>query len=256
MTRPSQRIPRHSAFVQHSAFILAALLSAGLAQAFPKPGPTPHTWQFTFQHSVPKRIVVIPRGSDRPQAYWYMTYTIGNPDRAEHTFVPTFQLLTEDGLLIRSDGKRYETVNGEVREVKRKITLNGKTEEVSEMVPQLVLDTIRRVEKNPAIQSTNQITGPIRPGADEAKDGVAIWPEPNPRMGQFSIFVTGLSGDLVSMKKVGTDYVEMKKDEIPQKTDDVILLRRTLELQYKLLGDDKYPGRDALEKISEEWVYR
>ena len=247
MTRPSHRF---------LLSLAAVLISAGLSHAFPKPGPTPRSWQFTFQHSAPKCIVVTPRGSDRPQAYWYMTYTIGNPGRDEHAFVPSFELLTEDGLTIRSDGKRYETINGEVREVKRRITVNGKSEEVSEMIPQVVLETIRQVEKNPAIQSTNQITGPIRPGADEAKDGVAIWPEPNPRMGRFSIFVTGLSGEVVGMKKVGDDFVEMKKDEIPQKTDTVVNLRRTLELQYKLLGDDKYPGRDALERISEEWIYR
>ncbi len=235
---------------------ICMLFLAGVAQAFPKPGLTPRSWQFVFEHSAPKRIVVTPKGSDRPQAYWYITYTVSNPGPEAQSFRPIFEMICEDGLVIRSDGKRYERVNGEVREVKRTITLNGKKHEITEMIPPVVLETIRLRERNPSLQSTIEIVGTLRSGADEAKDGVAIWPEPSPRMGQFSIVVTGLSGEIVAMKQVGNDYVEMAKDEIPGKDEKIVILRRTYRMRYQQLGDDKYPGDDRLDRLGEEWIYR
>jgi len=247
MIRPLQRFLLSAACV---------LLPAAAAQAFPKPGLTPRSWQLVFEHSAPRRIVVTPKGSDRPQAYWYITYTVSNPGPEAQAFRPIFEMVGEDGLVVRSDGKRYERVDGEVREVKRTITINGKKHEIVEMIPPVVLETIRIRERNPSLQSTIEIVGALRSGADEAKDGVAIWPEPSPRMGQFSIFVTGLSGENVTMKQVGGEYVEMKKDEIPGKDDKIVILRRTYQMRYQQLGDDRYPGDDRVERLGEEWIYR
>lgn len=236
--------------------ICLVLTLAGFALAYPKPGPTPHTWQFVFDHSRPKRLVIRPPGSEKPEAYWYMTYTISNPSRQAQAFNPIFELVTDDGLVIRSDGKRYETVDGQVREVMRTITVNGQKQQVADMIPQVVLDTIRIREKNPSLKSVNQIAGTLRSGTDEAKEGVAIWPEPSPRMGQFAIYATGLSGDIVTLKQAGNDFVEIPKDEVPAKTDKLLILRRTLQMKYQQLGDEKNPGDDRLDGVGEEWVYR
>jgi hypothetical protein len=229
-------------------------LAGTLPAAVPPAGPNPLTWQFTFDYSIPKRLVITPRGADKAQAYWYVTYTISNRGRQAEQFNPIFEMVTDDGLVIRSDDKRYEMVDGQVREVKRTLVTRGAKNEITERIPQDVLTTIRDREKNPSLQSVNQISGPLRAGPDEARQGVAIFPEPKPRMGQFSIFVAGLSGDLIDLKKVGTDYVERKKDEMPA-SDDVIL-RRTYQIRCQVLGDDKYPGEHRLERVGEGWVYR
>ena len=156
MTRPAYRV---------FLCIGCVLALAGSSQAFPKPGPTPRSWQFAFDHGVPKRVLITPKGSDRPQAYWYMTYTVSNPGLKQQDFYPSFDLATGDGLVIRSDGKRYETVNGEVREVKRTVTIDGKKHEITDMIPQAVIEAIRLREKNPSLKSVNQIAGPLRVGA-------------------------------------------------------------------------------------------
>jgi hypothetical protein len=226
------------------------------SRAIPPTGPNPLTWQFAFTHSEPKRLVITPPGADKPQAYWYITYAITNPGTQARLFYPKFELVTEDGFVIRSDGKRYETVNGQVREAKRTVTIGGQTQEITDMVPDKVLSTIRALEKNPALQSVNQIIGSVRPGPDEAKQGVAIFPEPNPRMGRFAIFAAGLSGDTVAMKRVGTDLVPLKKDEVPDPTNKPIILQRTYQMRFHLSGDAKFPGDDHVANVGEGWIYR
>lgn len=245
MTRPS-----------HLLSVACILFSAAVANAVPRPGPTPRSWQFVFEHGMPKRIVITPPGADRPQAYWYLTYTVSNPGPKEQSFNPTFEMVMDDGLVIRSDGKRYETVNGQTREVTRKATIDGKVQDVPETIPPIVLEAIRQHERNKSLQSVYQIAGALRAGRDEAKEGVAIWPEPNPRMGKFSLYVTGLSGEIVTMKQVGNDFVELKKDELPGKDDKLTILRRTLQIRYQMEGDERNPGNDRLEQVAEEWVYR
>ena len=73
------------------------------------------------------------------------------------------------------------------------------------------------------------------------KDSVAIWEEPLARMGNFSIFVQGLSGEAVTIK--GPD----NKD---------VILRKTLQLNYLIRGDEAFPGQNEVNVQSEDWVMR
>ena len=61
------------------------------------------------------------------------------------------------------------------------------------------------------------------------------------RMGRFSIFVTGLSGENATVK--GPD-------------DKDVILRKTLQLNYLIRGDEVYPGEDEVNDDSQEWVMR
>jgi hypothetical protein len=88
----------------------------------------------------------------------------------------------------------------------------------------------------------------IRVGEDEAKDGVAIWEEPLPRMGDFTIFISGLSGETLTMKDAAG--AELKGPD-----GKPIILRKTLQLDYTLPGDER--ADDALVKpVGEQWVMR
>ena len=61
------------------------------------------------------------------------------------------------------------------------------------------------------------------------------------RMGHFSIFVSGLSGETATVKdKDGKDQI----------------LRKTLQLNYLIRGDDIYPGEDEVNENPSEWVMR
>lgn len=200
---------------------LALLISAVIAAAsvplraeYPKPSPYPKSWELEFEHGKPKRIVVQAAGTNAPRAYWYLTYTITNNTDQEQLFLPSFELLTEDGKVVRNDKR----------------------------IPAAVFDEIKRREGTRFLETAAQVGGQLRIGSDQARDSVAIWPEPSPEMGQFSIFVSGLSGEIAMLKG-------------PSTTQPVIL-RKTLQLNYIVRGDDVYPGEDEVNENPEEWVMR
>ena len=187
---------------------------------YPKPSPYPISWELKFQHDMPKRVVVNVPGSG-PTPYWYMTYTVTNNTDQERTFLPFFELVTKDGKVVRSDRN----------------------------IPAIVFNAIKAREKKQLLEPFTKIGGEILLGEDQAKDGVAIWEEPTARMGQFSIYCGNLSGEAVHLK-----------DEAGQPVKDAegkpIILRKTLQLNYLIRGDDVYPGEDDVNENPEEWVMR
>jgi hypothetical protein len=210
-----------------SMMLLGFLLLAPIARAadegpgsFPKPSPYPITWEFKFRHSAPKRIVV-DAGNGAPQAYWYMTYTVTNKTDQERTFLPVFEMMTDDGKVIRSD--------------------RG--------IPMKVFTQIKAREKNNLLEHFTQIGGEIRLGEDEARDGVAIWKEPMAEMGSFSIFLTGLSGENARLK-------DAEGKDVKDADGQSIILRKTLQMNYFVRGDEVYPGLDEVNTRPETWVMR
>ncbi len=142
--------------MQHTPRFLVGLLLLGLfgvagnarGEGYPKPSPYPKTWELTFEHSKPKRIVVETDADTVPHAYWYLTYTVTNNTKQEQLFLPLFEMVMQDGTVIRSDND----------------------------IPKTVFDTIRKDEGNDLMVNAAMIGGELRLGQDEAKDGVAIWP--------------------------------------------------------------------------------
>jgi hypothetical protein len=211
---------------------LAAAAPSARAGDYPEPSPYPIAWELKFDHSKPKRIVVqIP--NQGPRAFWYVTYTVTNESQDDQSFLPVFEMLTRDGKVIRSD----------------------------KGVPFQVFDAIKRKEGNRYLLPNSKIGGVLRVGEDQSRDGVAIWPEPMAEMGSFSIFVTGLSGETVTMKMVDGKPVRVKPENISQelkgvKPEDVVILRKTLQLNHVIYGDDRFPGLDEVNVKQEQWVMR
>ena len=215
--------------------LLAARVS--LAEPdFPTPSPYPISWELKFEHGTPHRIAVDVTDSNTPRAYWYMTYTVTNEGDKEQRFYPQIELLTADGKLHASD----------------------------ERTPKKVFDEIRLATHDKFLEPYTSISGPIRLGPAEARDGVAVWPETQPRMEHFSIFVTGLSGEAVIMKLVDGKLTKVDQQQdmySPDKEDELLkkgltILRKTLQLKYYIRGDEVYPGEDEVNKDGEEWIMR
>jgi hypothetical protein len=199
-----------------SLFLAAALtlfLASATSAAFPKPSIYPISWELKFTHATPKRIVVNVPGESVPQAFWYMTYTVENDGKEERMFLPDFQIALQDGRTIRSDNN----------------------------ISPVVFEAIKHQANDPLLQPYLKIAGLLRVGEDEAKDGVAIWREPMPRLEHFSIFVQGLSGEAVT--------VQGPKDK-------PVILRKTLQLNYIYRGDEFYPGLTQVDQDSQDWVMR
>lgn len=191
----------------------AAATSTDKAPAYPTPSINQVAWQIDFTHGLPQRIVVQVPGEETPKAYWYLTYHVTNNTDTERTFLPVFEMLTSEGKVFRSDNN----------------------------IAPVVFESIKAREKNQFLEPALSIAGVLRLGEDQAKDGVAIWEEPMPEMGSFSIFVGGLSGEAQTVKGPG---------------DKDVILRKSLQLDYVIFGDEVYPGEDKVHAKGETWVMR
>ena len=142
-----------------------------------------------------------------------MTYVVTNTTDQERMFLPCFEMLTQDGKIARSD----------------------------KSIPLKVFEAIKAREGKRFLEQGTQVAGEIRLGEDEAKSGVAIWPEPMLEMGSFTIFLSGLSGETATVKDA---------------TNKDLILRKTLQMNYLIRGDEVYPGEDAVNQNAETWVMR
>lgn len=221
--------------IRHTLCLGALILTPAFAQTAPpeKPVPpaypVPHvyalSWELKFEHGKPQRIVVNGR------AYWYLTYLVTNKTDREQQWLPSFEMLTDKGDVVKSDGKD---------------------------IPSGVFEAIKRREKKELLEPAAKVAGTLRTGDAEAKESVAIWTEPNPEMGRFSIFVQGLSGEVRSFKRVDNALVELKQgaDFKDVKPEDLVILRKTLQLNYIIHGDEVYPGEDVVNENPSRWVMR
>lgn len=198
------------------------------AHAFPKPSVYPITWQLKFSHGEPKRIVVKPRGSNSAQAFWYMTFTVTNLTDEEQRFLPVFEMVTGDGKVIRSD----------------------------KGISPDVFDAVKAREHSKLLEPIDKIAGRLLIGEDQARDGVAIWPEPSTRMGTFQIFVGGLSGEEVTLKNGEAYTIKDWTKVTEEEKKSLITVRKTLQLTYQIPGDENHPEEHPVIAKGEEWVMR
>ncbi len=207
-------------------------VAAPRAGDFPEPSPYPITWELKFEHGRPKRIVVTVPGR-APQAYWYMTYRVTNETGQEQLFLPEFEMLTSDGKVIRSD----KSIHGRV------------------------FQQIKEAEGSRLLERPSAVMGKLRAGEDQARDSVAIWKEPMLEMGEFSIFVTGLSGESVTYKTVDGELVKIDPRNAAEEMKGVakeqfVTLSKTLKIDHVVYGDERHADRAEVTPKGERWVMR
>lgn len=202
-----------------AVLIFAATVTA-LAD-FPKPSPYPVTWELEFDADPPRRLVMTVPGSSTPKVFWYMTYTVTNKSNQEQTFLPFFEMLSSEGHVMRSDRN----------------------------IPPVVFDRIKRVTARRFLEPWTAIGGEIRIGEDEARDGVAIWEEPAVRMGAFSVFVGGLSGETAIAK-------DARGAELKDADGNPVILRKTLRLNFEVPGDERFASDAEIKEVGREWIMR
>jgi len=211
-------------------FVLGlAAAFAGLAaakEAFPTPSVIATTWELEFELQTPQSMTIRLPGEDKARTYWYMLYTVTNRTGADRVFVPSFTMYTETGQILRAGMG----------------------------VPSALFQEVQKRHNNPLLIDMAAITGRLLQGEDNAKDGVAIWPDFDPAARRFDIFIGGLSGERVSLDlPVPVKGVDAKGKTI-SKTK--VVLTKTMQLTYFLPGEAAARVRTAPRLTGKQWVMR
>ncbi len=182
--------------------------------------PDSKVWVLDFKFKDPRIIkVAVPGRGER--VCWYLWYQVTNFTKEPHTFIPDFEFVTRDKNLVYHD----------------------------QILPK-VQEAVRRLEdptdylkiKNSVTIAADPIP-PSKPNAPRPVTGVAIWDDVDPDANVYSIFVSGLSNGWAVT------------DPIPPSTKPVVR-RKTLQLDFKRLGDRYNLRSEDVRFLRSEWIYR
>ena len=203
---------------------------AASAMAAPKPAEIPAYWQLEIDHDPLRPIQIQVLGESSPRIFWYLRYTVTNHTGADQIFVPEFILYTDTGQVLRAGRK----------------------------IPPVVFDEIKKLHNDPLLTDLPGMAGKILQGNDNAKSGVAIWPDFDPAAGAFDVFAGGLSGETAEIRlptpirTVEREYGRGEKEVVRTK----IILSKTLRLHYGIPGEAAARLTTPVRLISKSWIMR
>ncbi|MEX2670838.1 MAG: hypothetical protein WD294_01880 [Phycisphaeraceae bacterium] len=199
-----------------AALLLAIFSPTAEAQhtRAPQPDIVPSSWELDFKYSKPRVIAVRIPGEDVTHHYWYMTYEVVNRTGEDQYFVPEFTIVTDAGDVL----------------------------DANQGIAPYVVKTIQNREANPLLQSPTEVIGRLLQGADNARDGMAIWRMPEHNVRNLRLFTAGLSGE-----------VHIVEDP---STGEELSLRKTLMVEYDLPGSGENMRRKEFLERDSEWVVR
>lgn len=204
-----------------------------------KPKVGSKLWVLDFKMK-PLRSIKVNVPGRGEQTCYYLWYQVINKTAEPHTFVPDFELVTQDTRMTYRD----------------------------EILPRVQDAIIAREDPAGVLSIKNSVTmtrDPIPPSRPMALPkpvtGVAIWTDPNeplvndtdevkakkkdtPKLTDsnfFSIFIAGLSNGWAETEAVGGESV---------------IRRKTLQLKFRRFGDGKLRRDEDLRYIEPEWLYR
>ncbi len=216
-----------------AAIAVLAMIGAviGLAVAGPSPSDVPVTWELdVYLPDVALPIVVTLPGSDEESVFWYLRYEVTNDTGEDREFTPVIDLTTNTGHIIRAGTN----------------------------TPTLVYERIKALYNQPLLKNMPAMAGRFLQGDDNAKMGVAIWPDFDGDAGQIDIFITGLSGEMQIVKlpnPVEQTVTDVDGNSVVEQVTEMVL-RKTLKLTYALPGEKAARLTTPPTLISRQWVMR
>jgi hypothetical protein len=196
----------------------------------PKPNVVPLTWEFEFEYDRLRSIALRLPDKPKPQLFWYVRYTVINKTGEDHVFVPEFVLYTDTGQVIRAGSQ----------------------------TPTSVFFAVKKRHSDPLLKTQTSITGKILHGEDNARNGVAIWPDFDPNAGAVDLFIGGLSGETKSIrlpKPIQSVTVDFRGDR-KTVTKTHVLLAKTLHVRYGVPGEAAQRSHAIPKLVKKEWVLR
>ena len=209
--------------------ISLCILSAASSQPAPvaiEPARAPITWELNIRFQDPQRVSVVLPDKAEPVVYWYMLYTVENPSDQEVDFYPDFELVTNTLRVVQSE---------------------------IQVSPE-AFRAIQRRSGDPLLIPPERVIGKLLRGKDRARHSVAIWKDFDLKATSFTVFVSGLSGE---MKRVKNPAFDANKPE-SRTNERYFTFRKTLSIPYKFPGSAVTRDRVAPERLADkqQWIMR
>jgi hypothetical protein len=195
---------------------VALVAAAPVVAAAPEPAPIPKRWQLDIEPA-PLRLTTAAHPDGTSRPYFYMTYEVVNNSKSDLLFAPSFELATDEMALLRS----------------------GRD------VPVTVTNDLIERHANPFLEDQISIVGTLFRGPENAKEGLVAWPVPSNHMSEAVVYCAGFSGETATLEVLGESGKPEKK-----------LLRKTLELRYRMPGDLNPAAGAELTPYSSRWIMR
>jgi hypothetical protein len=192
--------------------------------AAPEPAivPPPGQWTLDMEFTNPMEIT-LPFGSDKkPLKFWYLIITLTNNTGKDVDFYPKCDLMTDSFQIIPA-GKFVSTA---------------------------LFEEIKKRHKSiyPFLELLNNAGAKILQGQDNARDFAVIWPDFDVKATNVKLFVTGLSNETAAVSN------PISKDQMGRPLQ--VFLRKTLELNYSLRGDQTLRSSASFAFQSKRWIMR
>ncbi len=214
ITRTRTRPRSWQTLLSAAAVGLLAIAGAGpLVGMAPEPDPVPRRWELQVD-SGDLRLVTIDVPNLGVRKYLYITFKAVNNSGQDMLFAPAFELSDGEGRVYRSGRE----------------------------VPLYVTQQLLARTQNPFIQDQIGIIGEFLQGAENAKDGLAIWPVDGFNPAQLTVYAAGFSG-------------ETKTVTAPDGKSRFVL-RKTLRLEFHTPGDLSVPSSESYPVGARSWIMR
>jgi hypothetical protein len=179
-------------------------------------------WCLDFRFKDPRLINVEVPGRGR-KVCWYLWYQVINKTKDPRTFIPDFELVTLDKNTVHRDQilPKVQKAIQELEDPTDYLKIKNSVTIAAEPIP------VSKPEATP-----------------KAVTGVAIWDDVDPDTNRFTIYVSGLSNGWSVTDPIGQNA-------------DPVVRRKTLQLNFKRLGDRYYQDSREIQFVSPaQWIYR
>ena len=212
------------AFVAMSLFVFPV-------DGAPKPNSVSLTWEMEIQVGKLTPIAVRTPGSDESKIYWFAHYKLTNRTGKERTFVPDFELYTNTGQVVRAGVG----------------------------VPLTVFKAIKKNLNAPLLRDQTAMTGKVLQGRDNTKQGVAIFTDIDVHAGKVDLFISGLSGETVTVNLPMPIKVPRLDDDGKATSVEItkIVLSKTKRIRHIVSGNlANRTGLSARQYKKSDWIMR
>lgn len=208
------------------AFVGVVTVCAARGVAGPEAEPSSTAWQLDFAFADPQRLTVQVPGAAEPSVFWYVLFTVTNRTGRDVEFFPSFRLVTDTLTVVDGGAEVSPTVYEQIAE--------------------------RHKSEYPFLAPPWRVTGPLLQGEENSRSSVAVFSRIDPEASRFTLYVSGLSGDIKRTVNPAFDASKPEGETNPR----FFVLRRTLAIEYALPGDEESVLTAAPIRRNRFWTMR